>query len=540
MSIKWDELDSARYEDMVSVLLSRLHRDAQRIDGKGGDGGRDVQIVDRQNDRIMLAFELKSFTVRMTPTRRKQVSDSLKTASSLEPVSWTLVVPIDPTPGEERWFHKLGQNYCFPIDWSGKTWLDEKMSMFPDIRRYFLEGAKDEVYRLLRELREEQARVTSVHDAIDRVRPLRERLNEIDPYYRYEIATGTSASDSRPLDVAMSVSYHDVRVDVYPKYSGATEDRPITINVELVVERDHQVIQNALDFGLEVTIPSESVSRITIDAPSGLGGTFAGGQLDLLSTSTSLDSPITLSLDLLEDERILASCPIHLTKQTRGLKGFIVIGTDSSGWMETRLTVDTVANQFKAVFRFDPKPVLPSALVPLCRWLGLCQPPHDLKIRWPSGLEMRSNIRTPFFTDESFGTVVEALAFIQESSNVYVETPLSFTREEGTEIVEAAALLKGQSVDFTWESVRFSLDQWYSEPVELLDGGQQAFIFEHDSWLELEGVTIPIGRTRMYLESACLADPEGVRRALKSGSTPLLQLVPGDSNKAQKTLVPQP
>ena len=45
MSIRWECLGERKYEDMVSVLLSRLHPDSQRIDGKGGDGGRDVQIV---------------------------------------------------------------------------------------------------------------------------------------------------------------------------------------------------------------------------------------------------------------------------------------------------------------------------------------------------------------------------------------------------------------------------------------------------------------------------------------------------------------
>lgn len=37
--VKWDEIQHV-YEDMVSLLLSRLHPDAERIDGSGGDGGR--------------------------------------------------------------------------------------------------------------------------------------------------------------------------------------------------------------------------------------------------------------------------------------------------------------------------------------------------------------------------------------------------------------------------------------------------------------------------------------------------------------------
>ena len=146
MSIRWDDLEAGKYEDMVSVLLSRLHPEAHRIDGKGGDGGRDVQIVHGPDGRILRAFELKSFTGRVTGSRRRQVERSLKRAAELRPEQWTLVVPIDPTPGEDKWFSALGVDYRFPIDWFGKTWLDDKMSAFSDIRRYFVEGAKDEVY----------------------------------------------------------------------------------------------------------------------------------------------------------------------------------------------------------------------------------------------------------------------------------------------------------------------------------------------------------------------------------------------------------
>ena len=49
----------------MSVLLSRLHSNSQRIDGKGGDGGRDVQIFHAGDGSIVDAFELKSFTGRM-------------------------------------------------------------------------------------------------------------------------------------------------------------------------------------------------------------------------------------------------------------------------------------------------------------------------------------------------------------------------------------------------------------------------------------------------------------------------------------------
>ena len=138
MSVDWNKMEPQKYEDMISVLLIRLYPDAQRIDGRGGDGGRDVQIVDGQDGSIAYAFELKSFTDGMTTGRRRQVERSLKRAASLGPARWILVVPIDSTPAEDNWFRRLNKGCSFPIEWYGKTWLDEKMSAFPDIRRYFL------------------------------------------------------------------------------------------------------------------------------------------------------------------------------------------------------------------------------------------------------------------------------------------------------------------------------------------------------------------------------------------------------------------
>ena len=537
MQIRWDEVGRQRYEDMVSVLLSRLYPDAQRIDGSGGDGGRDVQIVHGQDNQIVHAFELKSFTGRVNKTRRRQVIRSLKRAAGLEPSRWTLVVPIDPTPDEDKWFRRLGKDYCFPIPWLGKTWLDEKMSAFPDIRRYFLEGAKDEVFYLLRELREEQARVTDVHDVVGRFRTLHARLNEIDPHYRYELSTGTTAANSGLTDVVLSVSFGDGRIDVYPKYSGAVEDRPITIYVKVVIGQDDNLVQNALNYGLGATIPPSMVSSVTVDAPSGLGGSFTETEISLLPSSRVLDEPIPLALDIMDEDRLVANWPIHLTERTAGLRGSILTGADSTGWLQTRLRVDVEAGELEAKFWLDPKPAMPAALVPLFRWVGAFQPPHCLAFRWPSGLTMSTEIQTPFQMDEGLGRVVEALAYLQDRRGIYWEMSPSFTPEEGQKILTAATLLKGESIDFTWKSLNLSLDHWGPGLEEVVNGCPRPVVIEQDMWLDMDGEKIPIGLVRTHIESARLADPGAVQRAMKSGLASHLRLVPGDSDKARRVVV---
>ena len=56
-----------------------------------------------QYRQITDAFELKSFTGRITLGRRKQVERSIKRTAALGSARWTLVVPVDPTPAEEKW-----------------------------------------------------------------------------------------------------------------------------------------------------------------------------------------------------------------------------------------------------------------------------------------------------------------------------------------------------------------------------------------------------------------------------------------------------
>ena len=245
---------------------------------------------------------------------------------------------------------------------------------------------------------------------MSRFRTLQVRLSEIDPHYRYELSTGTTAANVRPTDVVLSVSFGDGRIDVYPKYSGAAKDRPVTIKVKVVIGPDGDLVQNALNYGLGATIPSCMVSSVTVDAPSGLGGRFTEAEINLLPSSRALDEPIRLALDIMDEDRLIASWPVNLTEQTGGLKGSVSTGADSTGWLQTRLRVDLEAGELEAKFWLDPRPALPATLVPLFRWVGACQPPHRLAVRWSGGIAMSTEIQTPFLVDEGLGRVVEALA----------------------------------------------------------------------------------------------------------------------------------
>ena len=539
MSIRWDDLGRQKFEDMVSVLLSRLHPDSQRIDGKGGDGGRDVQIVHPGNGSVIVAFELKSFTGRMGDVQRQQVKRSLNRAAGLRPSRWILVVPIDPTPGELEWFCKLGKSYGFPIEWRGKTWLDEKMAAHPDIRRYFLEDANAEVVQLLLQLNQEQAIVTDANDVMDRLRSLHARLNEIDPFYRYELATVTGTTNNWPSDVVFSVRQGDVRVDASEKYRGAVKDRPLSIQTVVTVGPEDQPILEPLGYGLATTIPHHMISSITVDLPSGLGGRFSGGEVNIFPANTELDDPITLSLRVMAEDMLVASYPVQLKEHSSGPKGSVFTGTDSTGWLTMRVTINLAEEDVEAEFGVTPQPGMPIALIPLFQWLDAIQPSRHLNIRWPEGLESHSEISRHFWTEGSPIRLVEALAYLQERTGSYWEMPLSITDEEASEIVTIAAMMKGEIIDFRWNAINLNLDQLCPPVKELSNGLPRPFMLEQEIFLQQEGGKVPIGRMRSIVESARLADPETFRQNLTADriSSLAVRLVPGHSDKGHKVLV---
>ena len=131
----------------MSVLLSRL-RQARRVDGSGGDGGRDCYFPDEHGTD---AYELKSFTGRMDQAQRRQVERSLARAMKTEPAHLDAGRAHRPDPGGAAVVRLPGCRRAAQLEWLGKTWLEEQLAQFPDIPRYF-SGAAEEVIRILAEI----------------------------------------------------------------------------------------------------------------------------------------------------------------------------------------------------------------------------------------------------------------------------------------------------------------------------------------------------------------------------------------------------
>ncbi|MFE6031005.1 tetratricopeptide repeat protein [Streptomyces niveus] len=133
----WEELaqDPRSFEDGVALLLGMVYPGLRRVNGEGGDRGVDAVRELPGGERHI--FQIKSFTGRLNPGRRRKIESSLDRAAQRGPASWALVLPLDLTPGEWDWFDRLRGVYPFPLELHGLCELMVMSLEHPAIEHLF-------------------------------------------------------------------------------------------------------------------------------------------------------------------------------------------------------------------------------------------------------------------------------------------------------------------------------------------------------------------------------------------------------------------
>ncbi len=488
--ISW-ALPAGVYEDMVACLLNHLNREARRIDGSGGDGGRDVQFELPQGLQI---FELKSFTGRMGKVQRRQVERSLARAAKLNPVRWELIVPIDPTPGEITWFKNLGTKYPFPIEWRGKTWLDTQFAERLFIWQYFCEGAKAEVLDLLREMQNEEAGLANgMPDVIDRMRALADRGNQLDPFFVFKLEFDGSQT----------------KISIIPRYEGALEDRPITTQIQFRFDTKtpegkakFEEFKLADDFGLPIEIGSDFITNAEIDAPAGLGGSFTPSHISLGPGSVPGAPPLEVEFLALDPSgEIVARLAIKLTPESVGKKGAILSGTDRSGLFHAQLILGTEDVPDNTNLRLDPGPFVPHELLEAVRFFSALHTPNKMALRTATGMLSVEPSECPEEppVNPMLAEFVANLAMVQGAAGIVGEVDGDFEPRDFSNASAGAALARGEEAQMVWTSLTLRWSESPKGDQRRALTGQPLYLraeYEGPAIVPICGLNYPIGRRR--------------------------------------------
>lgn len=545
MRIPWSEPETkAVYERMVSVLIKRVYPTADRVDGSGGDGGRDVQV---HTDEGLAIFELKSFTGRLsTGGRKKQIAKSLTRAMNLNPARWSVVAPIDLTPEERTWFEKLVRDNEVDGKWLGLTWLDNEMAQRPDIARYFLEGQSKEVLRLLRELRSEDLALDNSLAAIDRARTIQRQLNDADPYFKYDFAIGGGRDHSRRPGVALSVTMGADRIDVVPRYRTALNDRPITVTADLDFSEDadghRQAFENAVRFGDPATLPATVVRRLQIDAPAGLSSDVQGAEIRFLAPDVPLDEVQLVHVAVLapDGETRLAVQEFEVTHRRGGSDGGTLTGRDASGMLSITIRMDRITRSTNINISTDPVPVYPAVGLAVAQWIDEIRPPNLLNLDF-IGHETNA---TPVPIDERLAPgpiapLFDAFAKLQARAGVTFPVPTDITDEEWDVVSKVAEWLSPEKRQYRWSHHEMTITPTDVQALRDLfreEGG--SLMVAMDITVEFRGRMLELGRLARTFHGKAVGGIRAFEDAIARGDEEMdVRIEPADTDIAYEWLM---
>jgi hypothetical protein len=435
---------------MVACLLSHQNPLVRRIDGSGGDLGRDCQFDAPDG---LHAYQIKKFRVeRMGPAQRRQVRRSLMKAALLDPKEWALIVPFDHTPEEMEWFDRvLAKEVRFPIVWRGRTWLDLEFAQRAFIARYYMGDTKDEVFDLLRELREEQAALSSVPQAAARIQTLVSRANTLDPHYRFAIKSDGTTTE----------------VTIKPAYVGAERDRPIEVSAEFRFDTrtdegraKAEEFERAFDFGSPVNLSGDFVPQVITNAPAGLGGTYKHPSVQMGPGKPVTDEPLDLVYTIADPQgAALTTLTLTHIPETSGRRGTILRGTDRGGYVNSEVTIDVRDAKYRIKFNMKWDTFLPHDFAPIARFLAEYHRPNTISVAKPDGT-MQSDqyacegeVVIPAWVVE----FVANLAVIQASASIVREVSGDIDRQDVVNAAGGVLLLRGGEVPKPWETATVGL-----------------------------------------------------------------------------------
>src|SRR5579875_1722839 len=194
--VNWERLDGQIVEELVGALIVLADARSNHITASRGDRGIDIR---EWTDHGFNIYQVKRYTRPLTSRQASEIEESWRVfvaegAPSLRIASWTLVTPWDPSNERREWLERLTSDSEIATHWMGRTQLDVLAAQNPRVVDYYLgDGARQWQELMASAIAGAKeppsgAGGQALLDAISgRHEALADALNEVDPFYRYEI-----------------------------------------------------------------------------------------------------------------------------------------------------------------------------------------------------------------------------------------------------------------------------------------------------------------------------------------------------------------
>jgi hypothetical protein len=439
--VEWQHLSQPAFDRIVEALLIRHHQEqgdgsvAEAIDGRGGDGGRDVDV--HQDGELTRVYQLKFFPEGFSgghaKTRKPQIRSSFTTAMKDFPPSWVLVLPRNPTRQEREWVKGLRQKRNVRIDVWGSARLDAELAKFPELALW---AVRDNTFvALMQQTGQEKAALVGPGDLRERAQALSVLANSRSQYWGVRVHTDERGGTTETL---------------VAKRPDAAEKEPIALNLvidPLAMDQDERAkFERLSDYGVgEAVIDETAVRAFTISGPDWIAGEQRPATFHARSLSEGSTPVVLVACD--ERDRPIASRRGAIVSGGTGAKGG---GLEVIAPGGVRVTVikphDTPGGTIDLAFNpagHDAEEALTGM-----EFLTQVASTNRLEIKQGSQLMFRALLEgdgerpgNPYVDQ-----LVEDLAFIAREMHTPLDIPHSLSAEERFEIRRLRLVLEGYVV----------------------------------------------------------------------------------------------
>lgn len=479
--VEWTRTEPGQVEAVVAMLVNREKPTSVRITPSRGDGG--VDILDRggADDGGDVVYQVKSYTNGFDARQKASVRDSFDAVQAdprwegLRVTSWRLVTPWNPSPEAEVWLQDFGSHGVPQIVWHGLDFVEQLAAKYPDVIDYYLRGGADRIRaaqaQVLQLMGLERAEGSSVsHDELTtRIQSALGVLDH-DPHYRFEYRFGQGVPPGPPTDRpglalhTLQVSERDGRwiaIDVIARCNASAAERPITVNGSFPVGDGSTAAQDWDDFMTFGTPFSTDGASGELDAPGGVGGSFADARM---FTGPADDSPVGDDNELLFEvltpaDEVAAAVEVDRVEVSRGaLGGLRSILREVNGVFELENRFDLGKGSEKHELRVNSIDGLPVRVASRnIQFLSEMREPNRVRISQRHGSAARGVVTDRFAFErseeataglEATRRILEVLQTLQLHTGTVIRTPdfKTVPSEQFREWRIAASLLSGNDI----------------------------------------------------------------------------------------------
>ena len=521
--IIWDRLDEDTFNKSVEALLVAEYTGnglrAQAIDGRGGDGGIDIDVRVGRTGQLTHIFQLKHFPQGFSGgfrPRRKQIKKSFEDAMEHQPPVWVLVFPKNPTISERKFVSSMRGDRKVTIRIMGAAELDGLLSKHPNMETYL---SRDEAVEVLRAVNRPEAALAKPGDLHAEMARIQKGLDGRSQYWLSAVTIGPDGTYVETL---------------HAKREDASEREPLSITIEAEFgpadENLRKQFVDKLKYGGSGTIvlPERVIKQFRKIGPEWFAETSTGGELHIGDAGESVTESIRA--ELYDGKGVfLAQLSGTAKAISRGYGGRTIENTFLGGLDLRWRFSDTLEEGGSVALDFDPAGATPREVRQALRFLENLQADTEIRLTVAGHPTTRVSLSNSIDVDPDHGLMelVEDLCIIEDKLDVTFRFPSEGA--DHTDRVWARAvvsMLAGKPVALPFRnSFTATLSGTKDEGFELLLDQGVAIVVSHPEWgLEMFGATLRLGEVRLYTHHAIVPDRKKIVAAFEAGTAAGMKL----------------